>query len=365
MPMRRLFSCDGCDVYGDLTDEVDCAPFAPHAEDAANIARTTADVVATATTATPAATPNASALPPLPDPAPSASAVVASTKEHESSSKDLTPPPPKKTVKISDAIAAGAAEEAPDATETEAEKQPTRGATPETARGRDASTTAGASPHPTTPSAAVHASDHDTHVAATVAEEHATPPQLQPQPHAAESGGRVVATTAGAVTETESVADPAPPPSSGGSSSGDLPLVHERQLSSFQPISGGDRVSGAGLRTSDMEVRVDAELESPDASLLIHDYVATAMALSHVGEHGCFEVALDVRRGVPAAGLTFRPGPDGRPQVSAVDPKPKTLNTYNHKPACAKRARSPRTATRPPAPRGSAPAPPAPHGSAP
>jgi hypothetical protein len=47
----------------------------------------------------------------------------------------------------------------------------------------------------------------------------------------------------------------APPPSSGVSSGGGIPLVHERQLSSFEPIGGGDRVSGAGLRMSNLRHR--------------------------------------------------------------------------------------------------------------
>ena len=48
------------------------------------------------------------------------------------------------------------------------------------------------------------------------------------------------------------------------------------------------------------------------------DPIAVARAMSMVGEHGCFLVDLDVSKGINSTGITFKPGPDGRPQVCAV-----------------------------------------------
>ena len=53
-------------------------------------------------------------------------------------------------------------------------------------------------------------------------------------------------------------------------------------------------------------------------SVEVHDPVMQASAMTRAGELGLYEAEFDVTAGIYSTGITFKPGPDGRPQVCTV-----------------------------------------------
>ena len=69
-------------------------------------------------------------------------------------------------------------------------------------------------------------------------------------------------------------------------------------------------------------VHADDDLEEASAALEEAEPYEAAPSppvfVSYHEEAGCFEVCLDVSRGIRATGIVFEPGPDGRPFVTTV-----------------------------------------------